>query len=135
MIHGPPGIGKTTAAHLVSKLLGFDVLENNASDTRSKSLLAAKVTSTIQNRSLNGYFKLDGKEPDAKKKKLVLIMDEVDGMSGGDRGGVGQMAALCRTTNIPIILICNDRSLPKMRPLTKLHLSFHSEERLLTQLG
>lgn len=119
MIHGPPGIGKTTAAHLVSKLLGFDVLENNASDTRSKSLLAAKVTSTIQNRSLNGYFKLDGKEPDAKKKKLVLIMDEVDGMSGGDRGGVGQMAALCRTTNIPIILICNDRSLPKMRPFDK----------------
>lgn len=36
MIHGPPGIGKTTAAHLVAKLEGYDILEYNASDTRSK---------------------------------------------------------------------------------------------------
>lgn len=119
IIHGPPGIGKTTAAHLVAKLQGFDVLENNASDTRSKSLLSSKVTSTIKNTSLNGYFAGDGKQAEESKKNLVLIMDEVDGMSGGDRGGVGQMAALCRETSIPIILICNDRSLPKMRPFDR----------------
>lgn len=39
MIHGPPGIGKTTAAHLVANLEGYDVLEFNASDTRSKKLM------------------------------------------------------------------------------------------------
>lgn len=55
-------------------------------------------------------------------------MDEVDGMSGGDRGGVGQMAALCRETCIPIILICNDRSLPKMRPLIGSLTRFHSDD-------
>lgn len=43
IMHGPPGIGKTTTAHLVAKLQGFDVLENNASDTRSKSLLSEKL--------------------------------------------------------------------------------------------
>ncbi len=55
----------------------------------------------------------------SENKKLVLIMDEVDGMSAGDRGGVSAMAAICKKTLIPIILICNERRLPKMRPFDK----------------
>lgn len=39
MIYGPPGIGKTSAAHLVAKLEGYDIVESNASDTRSKKLM------------------------------------------------------------------------------------------------
>ena len=39
LISGPPGIGKTTAAHLVAKLKGYDVVEMNATDTRSKKLI------------------------------------------------------------------------------------------------
>lgn len=64
-------------------------------------------------------------------------MDEVDGMSGGDRGGVGAMNVLIKKTKvgslcllhwsiiskiwsssqIPMILICNDSTTPKMKPL------------------
>ncbi|TVY41592.1 Replication factor C subunit [Lachnellula subtilissima] len=91
MIYGPPGIGKTTAAHLAAKLASYDVLESNASDSRSKSV-------------------------EAKKGNIVLIMDEVDGMSAGDRGGVGALAKLCKKTDVPMILICNERKLPKMKP-------------------
>lgn len=38
-LSGPPGIGKTTSAHLVAKLEGYDILEYNASDTRNEKLL------------------------------------------------------------------------------------------------
>lgn len=117
MIHGPPGIGKTTAAHLVAKLEGYDIVESNASDTRSKKLVETGLKGVLSTTSLMGYFGGDGQgEVDASKKKLVLIMDEVDGMSAGDRGGVGALAAVAKKSQIPMILICNDRKLPKMKP-------------------
>ena len=115
LISGPPGIGKTTAAHLAAKLNGYDVLENNASDNRSKALLAEHVTGTVSNRSLLGYLKPGEKNVSRFKRHICLIMDEVDGMSSGDRGGVSQMAAICKTTEVPIILICNDKTSMKMR--------------------
>jgi replication factor C subunit 1 len=116
MLHGGPGIGKTTAAHLVAKLEGYDIVERNASDTRSKKLIEDGLRGVLSTNSLLGYFAGDGKKVEASKKKLVLIMDEVDGMSAGDRGGVGALAAVCKKTEIPMILICNDRRLPKMKP-------------------
>lgn len=116
IIHGPPGIGKTTAAHLASNLEGYDVVESNASDTRSKKLVETGLKGVLDTTSLLGYFAGDGKKVEVNKKKLVLIMDEVDGMSAGDRGGVGALAAVCKKTSIPLILICNDRKLPKMKP-------------------
>ncbi|CCD24960.1 replication factor C subunit 1 NDAI_0E01440 [Naumovozyma dairenensis CBS 421] len=123
MLYGPPGIGKTTAAHLVAKELGYDVLEQNASDVRSKSLLNAGVKNALGNMSVIGYFKNQpGMNVDinGNGKKFVIIMDEVDGMSGGDRGGVGQLAQFCRKTTTPMILICNERNLPKMRPFDRI---------------
>lgn len=116
IIHGPPGVGKTTSAHLVAKLEGYDIVESNASDTRSKKLVETGLKGVLDTKSLFGYFAGDGKEVEIGKKKLCLIMDEVDGMSAGDRGGVGAMAAVCRKSNVPIILICNDRKQPKMKP-------------------
>ena len=42
MITGPPGIGKTTSAHLCAKLAGFTPIELNASDARSKKLVEVR---------------------------------------------------------------------------------------------
>ncbi|KAK3387629.1 replication factor RFC1 C terminal domain-containing protein [Podospora didyma] len=122
IISGPPGIGKTTAAHLAAKLEGYDVLESNASDTRSKKLVESGVSEVLNNTSLLGFFAGDGKKVDVGKKKMVLVMDEVDGMSAGDRGGVGALAKFCKKTDVPLILICNERRLPKMKPFD--HVAF-----------
>ncbi|KAL3281590.1 hypothetical protein HHI36_004797 [Cryptolaemus montrouzieri] len=45
-------------------------------------------------------------------------MDEVDGMAGNeDRGGMQELLNLIKISKIPIICMCNDRSLQKMRSL------------------
>ncbi|KAJ8113132.1 hypothetical protein ONZ43_g5224 [Nemania bipapillata] len=98
ILSGPPGIGKTTAAHLAAKLEGYDVIESNASDTRSKKLVESGVSEVMNNTSLHGFFAGDGKKIDKEKKNIVLIMDEVDGMSAGDRGGVVALAKFCKKT-------------------------------------
>ncbi|KAL8667106.1 MAG: hypothetical protein Q9202_001028 [Teloschistes flavicans] len=120
IIYGAPGIGKTTAAHLAARLEGYDVVESNASDTRSKKLVETGLKGVLDTTSLLGYFAGDGKKVEAAKKNLVLIMDEVDGMSAGDRGGVGALAAVCKKTIVPMILICNDRKQPKMAPFDRI---------------
>lgn len=44
-------------------------------------------------------------------------MDEVDGMSSGDRGGIQALIEHIKTTKIPIICVANDRSSPKLKSL------------------
>lgn len=123
LISGPPGIGKTSAAHLVANELGFDILEKNASDVRSKSLLNSTIKSVLNNTSVVGFFKSrDDAQRNENDRKFCLIMDEVDGMSSGDHGGAGALSAFCRITKMPIILICNDKSLPKMRTFDRVTL-------------
>ena len=56
LLSGAPGIGKTTTVQVVCKELGFDLVEFNASDTRSKKLLKAEVSELLSNTSLKDYF-------------------------------------------------------------------------------
>ncbi len=86
LISGPPGIGKTTSAHLVAKMEGYAPLEFNASDTRSKKLIENMLQDTINNKSLDSWYSGGSAKslgPDVPRihERTVLIMDEVDGMS------------------------------------------------------
>ncbi|KAF7301137.1 Replication factor C subunit 1 [Mycena indigotica] len=116
LITGPPGIGKTTSAHLVAKLEGFTPIELNASDARSKKLVENGMN--VNNKSLDGYI-AGARETDgvAITDRTCLIMDEVDGMSAGDRGGVGALNAMIKKSKVPIICIANDRGAQKLKPL------------------
>lgn len=58
----------------------------------------------------------DGEAP---SKKHVLLMDEVDGMSGNeDRGGMQELIALIKKSMIPVICMCNDRYNQKIASLS-----------------
>lgn len=48
-------IGKTTTAHLVCKELGMDMVEFNASDTRSKRSLQEEIKELLSCKSLSSY--------------------------------------------------------------------------------
>jgi len=47
----------------------------------------------------------------------MILMDEVDGMSGGDRGGNQTLIEIIKKTKVPIICICNDRGNQKVQSL------------------
>ena len=117
LLSGPPGVGKTTTAYLVCKELGYDVVEMNASDTRSKKMLGESVSDTLDTTSLASMMG-KGNENNAVTSKRVLLMDEVDGMAGNeDRGGVAELINLIKNSKVPVICMCNDRNHQKIRSL------------------
>lgn len=44
-------------------------------------------------------------------------MDEVDGVGGGDRGGLSALLIIVKKTRVPIVMICNDRGDRKVQTL------------------
>lgn len=105
------------------KELGFDIVEFNASDTRSKKQLQNNVSELLSSTSLSPF--MSGK---SVTKKHALLMDEVDGMAGNeDRGGVQELILLIKNAKCPVICMCNDRNHPKIRTLSNycFDLRFH----------
>ena len=106
--------------------MGFNPIEYNASDTRNKKSIKELVAPIKDNKSITQFF-----QPKSGEKKLdgqtVLIMDEIDGMSSGDRGGMAEVIDIIKTGKIPLICICNDRQSTKIRSLANhcLDLRFH----------
>ncbi len=95
ILHGPPGTGKTSVAHVVANELNAEIFELNASDLRNRERLREVLRPVTKQRSLT------------KQSKIILV-DEVDGISGTDRGGIQELLKLVDTTPYPMIITAND---------------------------
>jgi replication factor C large subunit len=106
LLHGPAGVGKTTLALVAAKETDSEIFELNASDFRNKIQLQEKLKPVLEQQSL------------LKKRKLILI-DEVDGISAIDRGGLPELIRLIELTTYPIIITANDVYKKSLSSITK----------------
>jgi len=127
-IYGTPGTGKTQFVMKILKDLGYDVIKYDAGDIRNRSLIDTITSNNVSTRNvLDMMYK--------KETKIAIVMDEIDGMNSGDKGGITALIKLIRqkktkkqklenVTLNPIICIGNYYSDKKMKELMKVCNSF-----------
>lgn len=90
-VMGDSGVGKTTFVFDVLRALDYDIMRYDAGDTRNKTNMNMILSDTKNRNSVLDMFK-------AKPRKMVLVMDELDGMSA-DKGG---LCALIKALRLPV---------------------------------
>lgn len=96
ILHGRPGVGKTSAAHALATDMGWHPIELNASDQRTASVIEEIAGEAAKSATLTGERKL-------------IILDEADNLHGNaDRGGAGAITQVVNDAAQPIILIANE---------------------------
>jgi len=102
LISGPPGIGKTTLAHIAAKQAGYEPIEVNASDDRSKEKLLPEIQKVTQMQTVFG-----------SKKPKLLILDEIDGVQNSeDRSVIAEILKMV----YPKVSKSNESSETKNQP-------------------
>ncbi len=95
LLYGPPGTGKTSLAHAVANEMNLEIFELNASDLRNKEKLREVLRPVIEQKSL------------MRESKIILV-DEVDGISEYDYGGLPELLTIIEYTPYPMIITAND---------------------------
>uniref|UniRef100_A0A6C0B2E5 AAA+ ATPase domain-containing protein n=1 Tax=viral metagenome TaxID=1070528 RepID=A0A6C0B2E5_9ZZZZ len=122
-IYGEPGTGKTTFVMNALKELNYDAVCYDAGDIRNKSIIDTLTKHTMSDKNIMSMFH-------KKIKKIAIVMDEIDGMNNGDKGGINTLIKLIRpkktkkqkleeVTVNPIICIGNYHVDKKMKELMK----------------
>jgi replication factor C large subunit len=97
ILHGSPGVGKTSAAHALANDMGWSVMELNASDSRTADEIGKVAGGAAMNQSLTSTG------------RQLVILDEADNLhQHKDRGGARAMTDLVKEANQPVVLIANE---------------------------
>jgi len=123
ILTGASGLGKSSTAACILQNYGYAIKEFNASDVRTK----AQVEESL-------YNLIDVKQV-LRGRPIAIIMDEIDGMSGGDKGGLSELIKYINPNRgkgnrrkedqdkliklPPIICICNNISDKKLQDFRK----------------
>ncbi len=106
LLVGPPGTGKTTTVHLIAEKLGLNLVELNASDTRTKEKLSRKIGEIISSENLFGG-------------RTLIFLDEVDGLAGrSDYGAIDYIKEAVRKTENPVVMAANNPEADEVRKLS-----------------
>src|SRR3989344_3991190 len=95
LLYGPPGTGKTSLVIAAARENNVDIFELNSSDLRNRTKLEEVLKPASEQFSL------------FKKGKLLLV-DEVDGVTGSDIGGIPELLRIIELSKHPIIITGND---------------------------
>lgn len=97
ILHGSPGVGKTSAAHALANDMEWSTIELNASDQRTADAIERFAGGAAMNQSLSGTG------------RQLVILDEADNIHGtADRGGARVVTRLAKETRQPMVLIANE---------------------------
>ena len=107
LLVGPPGIGKTTLVHRIMKKIGYTLCEFNASHTRSGIAFRKTILPLLKHGGVKEWLR------DGSNNRLAVLLDEMDGLSGGEKGGLSELLGFLREWrkgdgSHPLVLICNN---------------------------
>ena len=109
ILHGSPGVGKTSSAHALAADMEWETVELNASDQRTADVIERFAGRAARNTTLAGSAGGAGSDgTDADARQLVIV-DEADNIHGThDRGGASAITRLVKSAGQPIVLIANE---------------------------
>lgn len=107
LLVGPPGIGKTTLVHRIMKQIGYTLCEFNASHTRSGIAFRKTILPLLKHGGVKEWLR------DGSPERMAVLLDEMDGLSGGEKGGLSELLGFLREWrkgdgSHPLVLICNN---------------------------
>ena len=138
-LYGNPGVGKTEFIVQLLKTLNYDIVKYDAGDIRNKSIIDLITNHNMSEHSVVSMFQ-------CKPKRIAIVMDEIDGMNNGDKGGINALIKLMRpkktkkqrledVTINPIICIGNYHMDKKIRELMKVCTTFELKMPTHEQVG